>query len=178
MSFKTGLTPSRKSFYLIHTRTTENLYLKLGRDWDNSSGLRTITNCVPVLAVSGWFWLNKFRIGKMGAELPVMTSRHRHICNLSRLCAKRNLRRKNLTIWSYLWQQYATVSLPLVKACFLSDCRDCLVTWNAKCFAIINLAPPIATLRHGKTAGSGERCLKTAAATITTTAVATKSWQL
>ena len=35
----------------------------------------------------------------------------------------------------------------------------CLVTWHATCFAIINLAPPIASLLHGKMAGSGERCL-------------------
>ena len=35
----------------------------------------------------------------------------------------------------------------------------CLFTWHVKCFAIINLAPPIAMLHHGKMAGSGERCL-------------------
>ena len=28
------------------------------------------------------------------------------------MCAKRNLREKNFTFWSYLWQQYATLSLP------------------------------------------------------------------
>ena len=55
-----------------------------------------------------------------------MTSRHRHICSLCRVCAKRNLRRKIFTFLSYLWQQYAKVSLPLVKACFLSDYRDCV----------------------------------------------------
>ena len=37
----------------------------------------------------------------------------------------------------------------------------CLCTWHAKCFAIINLALPIAALHHGKTAGSGQRCLNT-----------------
>ena len=31
--------------------------------------------------------------------------------------------------------------------------------WHATCFVIINLAPPIVTLRHGKTARLGERCL-------------------
>ena len=35
----------------------------------------------------------------------------------------------------------------------------CLFTWHVTCFAIINLAPPIAALHHRKTTGSGERCL-------------------
>ena len=37
--------------------------------------------------------------------------------------------------------------------------RICLCTWPATYFAIINLAPTIAPLHHGKTAGSGEGCL-------------------
>ena len=36
----------------------------------------------------------------------------------------------------------------------------CLSTWHATCFAIINVAQPIGALHHGKTATSGERCLK------------------
>ena len=35
----------------------------------------------------------------------------------------------------------------------------CLVTRHATCFAIINLASPIAALHYGKMPGSGERCL-------------------
>ena len=82
--------------------------------------------CLPVLAISCWFWLNIFRIGEVGSELPAMTSRHRHICDPRRVCAKRNLRRKTFTFLSYLWQQHATVSFSLVEACFLSDYRDCV----------------------------------------------------
>ena len=36
----------------------------------------------------------------MVAKLPAMTSRHRHLCNPRRVCAKRNLKRKNLIFWS------------------------------------------------------------------------------
>ena len=71
-----------------------------------------------------------------------MTSLHRHICNPRRVCAKRDLRLKNFTFLSYLWQQYAIVSHPRPVSCES---------------VFINLAQPIAALHHGKTAGLGER---------------------
>ena len=89
----------------------QSLHLKLGRDWDNTSGLPTINIYLPVLAISCWFWINKFWIGETGVELPDMMSCHWHICNPCRESGKHNLRWKNFTFWSYLWQQYATVPL-------------------------------------------------------------------
>ena len=64
----------------------QSLYLKFGKDWDNNSGLRNVTICLPEPALSSWLWLNEFRIGKMGAELSTVTSRHRHICNIRIVC--------------------------------------------------------------------------------------------
>ena len=116
-------------------------------------------NCLPVLAISCRFWLKKFQIGEMGAELPAMMPCHRHICN-PRVCAKCNLRQKNFTFWSYLRQQYVTVSLPLVKACFLSHQWDNLYLHDTLiALLLLTQPPPIAALHHGKTARSGERCL-------------------
>ena len=97
----------------------------------------------------------------MGAELPAMTSRHRHVCNSPRVCAKHNLRRMNCTFWSDIcgssMQQYA-FPRPVSSECMFSFRLSglCLVTWHTTCFGI---APPFAALHHGKTAGSGERCL-------------------
>ena len=105
---------------------------------------------------------------KWGAELPAVTSRQRHICNPRRVCAKRSFRHKNFTFWSYKlqWQQYTTWwVLGKVQPPFLRPVRSdsmfsfrlsglWLVTWHATCFAIIDLAPPIVALHHGKTAGS------------------------
>ena len=105
--------------------------------------------CLPVLAVSREFWLNKFRFCEMGAELPAMTSRPR------RVCAKRNLRR---TLSSGLFcgnsMQQNPFPRPVSSKSMFSFWLSglCLVTF-------INLAPPIAALHHGKTVGSGERCL-------------------
>ena len=98
--------------------------------------------CLPVLAISCRFWLQKFQIGEMGAELSVMTSRNRHICNPRRVCAKRNLRQKNFTFWSYLRQQYVTVSLPLVKACFLSHYWDNLYLHDTLIALLLLTQPP------------------------------------
>ena len=110
--------------------TTESLYLKLGRDWDNISGLPTITICSPVLAISCWFWLNKFRIGEMGAELLAMTSSRRHVCNPHRECAKRNLRGKNFDLLllsvTAVCDSVPSLDRYVAKACFLSDYRECV----------------------------------------------------
>ena len=120
--------------------------------------------CLSVLAISCWVLLDKFRIGELGAELPAMTSRHRHICNPIRVCAN--------AIWNEITlpcglicdssiQQYP-ISRPESSESVFSFRLSglCLYTWHATCCAIINLAPPIAALHQGKTAGSGEMCLK------------------
>ena len=98
--------------------------------------------CLPVLAISRWFWLHKFRFGEMRAEQLPMMSRHRHICYTRRVCAKRNLRRKNFTIWFYLWQQHPFPRPVSSESKFSFRLMGlCLVTWHATRF-IINLAPP------------------------------------
>ena len=100
--------------------------------------------CLPVLALSCWFWLSKFQTSEMGEELPATTSRHRHICNP---CRVRQKKLPSGLICGSSMQQYSfpwLVSSKTIRTVFSY---------------IINLTPPNAVLHHEKMARSGERCL-------------------
>ena len=124
-----------------------------------------MTICLPVLAISCWFWPNKnFESVKWGRSYELW----RHATDTLAIfvaCAENAIwDEKNLPsgiICGSSMQQYLLprpVSSESMFSFQLSGLR--LFTWHVKCFAINNLAPPIAALHDGRTAGSGERCLK------------------
>ena len=113
---------------------------------------------LPVLAISCWFWLNKFWIDEMGAELPAMTSHHRHICN-PHCVRKTHFEMKELYLLVLSVEALCNSNPSLNESIFSFRLSGlCLFTWHAQRFAVNNLlSPPIAVLHHGKMARSGER---------------------
>ena len=84
-----------------------------------------------------WFWLNKFWIGEMGAELTAMMSRHWHICSYvmcaqNAICDVRTL--PSGLICRSSMQQYPFPRLVRSESMFSFQLPGlCLVTRYAKC---------------------------------------------